>query len=96
MQDRWISDEQARKGEDPHCEGAAKCPARRSARRIAATVQLAVAAELGRGNNSRGEREIIGCRERRDFGEEPPRQGLETWISFSPSIVEGTVPADAS
>jgi len=26
--------------------------------------------------------------ERRDFREEPPRQGLETWISFSPSIVE--------
>ena len=34
---------------------------------------------------------MIGYRERRDFGEEPPRQGLETWISFLPSIVECVV-----
>lgn len=29
--------------------------------------------------------------ERRDFGEEPLRQGLEMWISFSPSVVEWAV-----
>jgi len=29
--------------------------------------------------------------ERRDVGEDPPRQGLETWISSSPSIVEWAV-----
>ena len=34
---------------------------------------------------------MIGCRERRDLGEESPRQGLEMWISFSPSIVECVV-----
>jgi hypothetical protein len=81
--------------EDRHCEGAAQCPARRSARRSArrnaVTVQLAVAAEFGRGTKSRGGQGLIGCREKRDFGEEPPRQGLETWISFSPSIAECAV-----
>ena len=34
---------------------------------------------------------MIGSREKRDFGEEPPRQGLETAILFSPSIVDCVV-----
>ncbi len=34
---------------------------------------------------------MIGCREKRDFGEEPPRQGLETGILFSPSIADCVV-----
>ncbi len=35
----------------------------------------------------------MGCREKRDFEEEPLKQGLETWILFSPSIVECAVQA---
>ena len=34
---------------------------------------------------------MIGCREKRDFGEKPPRQRLQTWILFSPSIVDRVV-----
>jgi len=68
-----------------------KCPAKCSARRKAATIQLAVAAELDRGTRSRVGQGMIGCREKRDFEEEPPRQGLETWILFSPSIVDCVV-----
>lgn len=77
--------------EAPYRDGAAQCPARLSARRNAVTIQLAVAAELGRGTRSRGGQGMIGCRERRAFGEEPSRQGLETQISFSPSIVDCAV-----
>ena len=34
---------------------------------------------------------MIGCREKQDFGENPPKQRLETWILFSPSIVDRVV-----
>ncbi len=37
-----------------------------------------------------GDKGMVGYREAR-FGEEPPRQGLETWISLTPSIVEWAV-----
>lgn len=88
MYDWWISSDQQQMYEESHCEGAAQCPTRLSARRSAATIQLAVAVELCRGTRSRGEQGMFGRRERRALGEEPPRKGLKTRISFSPSIVE--------
>lgn len=48
---------------------------------------------IDRGISSRMGPGVIGCREKRDSGEEPLRQGLETWILFSPSIVECAVQA---
>lgn len=74
-----------------HRDGAAQCPARLSARRNAVTIQLAVAAALGQGTRSTGGQGMIGCRKTRAFGEEPSRQGLETQILFSPSIVDCAV-----
>lgn len=75
----------------PRRDGAAQCSAKLTARRNTVTIQLAVAAELGRGTRSRGGQGMIGCRERRAFWEEPSRQGLEGQISLSPSIVDCTV-----